>query len=416
MGAMVRAKWRRGAGKGLLLMSICASGASTTKFGVPAALVVDQQYIQSILPPALAWLYPYLPYMHGLEIGNVGAFCALDPPTFAVPTAADIFDFITSGDISKVVSVTRFMEDITKYYLWYQLCQCTTGSTPAPSAAPSAPANLPAVNPTGYAAIPVPAACRHAVQSATVIGGVGTQQEFFDDNVPAAASSLVFTITGAVAGANHPTVTAYFEWYGARAPVVGTPIRTEATFPMVSGGAATLTYAVPAGARAFAVKAIVPAGGSTDTWAMVEDFYCGVAPAAPAPTPCPPDPAVRQLLSQIYDLLTLVQRQAVPFAYVPSAVHAGLTGDGSFAVSGLIGCKVNLTTIPASYGSAVGTPVEHFDLGFVTFGTPDGYPSSLRLEHQPSLFLPARCGAYTTLAYTLAPGVVATITELKREP
>jgi len=63
-----------------------------------------------------------------------------------------------------------------------------------------------------------------------------------------------------------------------------------------------------------------------------------------------------------------------------------------------------------------GSPDEHFDLGFLTFGTPDGYPTSIRIDHNPQLALPARCGAYTDLAYTLHPGVVATITELRREP
>jgi hypothetical protein len=115
-------------------------------------------------------------------------------------------------------------------------------------------------------------------------------------------------------------------------------------------------------------------------------------------------------------MVTLIQRQIVPFAYVTGTSHAGLTGTGSFGISGLLGVKVALTSDPTSLGVRAGTPAELFDRGFVTLGTPDGYPSDYRLEHNPTIILPPRCSAFTTLGYTLHPGVTATITELVREP
>jgi len=114
-------------------------------------------------------------------------------------------------------------------------------------------------------------------------------------------------------------------------------------------------------------------------------------------------------------MVTLIQRQSVPFAYVPGAVHTAISGAGAIAVSGLIGALIDVTTLPASYGSRGTSPAEHFDLGFLAWGTTDGYPSSVRLEHDPQLSLPARCSAFTELAYDLSPGVVVTITELHRE-
>jgi len=67
------------------------------------------------------------------------------------------------------------------------------------------------------------------------------------------------------------------------------------------------------------------------------------------------------------------------------------------AIQGLIGCKVDITTLPTQLGVTFGSPDEHFDLGFLTFGTPDGYPTSIRIDHNPQLALPARCGTRHTL-------------------
>jgi hypothetical protein len=157
---------------------------------------------------------------------------------------------------------------------------------------------------------------------------------------------------------------------------------------------------------------------STDTYNFTLDLYC--APAAPtglAGAPCcPPDPTLAAQLAQILGMVTLIQRQSVPFGYVPGAVHAGLSGTGSIAIAGILGAKMDITTLPASLGSSFTSPAEHFDVGFITWATPDGYPTSDRIEHQPTLSFPLRAGLYTELFYDLHPGVVVTITELLREP
>jgi hypothetical protein len=131
---------------------------------------------------------------------------------------------------------------------------------------------------------------------------------------------------------------------------------------------------------------------------------------------CPPDVTAQEYLDAILRMVTLIQRQAVPFAYVSGAAHTGLSGSGTINISGLLGVAATVTTLPASYGRRGTAPTEVFDLGFLTFGTPDGYPQSYRLDKADFVALPSRCGAYTTLSYDLAPGVVATLTELVREP
>jgi len=115
-------------------------------------------------------------------------------------------------------------------------------------------------------------------------------------------------------------------------------------------------------------------------------------------------------------MVTLIQRQAVPFAYVASTAHSGLSGAGSLSISGLLGIKVAVTTLPAQLGSQGTSPAEYFDMGWLTFGTLDGYPQSYRLERSAQILLPNLCSAFTSLDYDLHPGVVVTITELLREP
>jgi hypothetical protein len=158
-------------------------------------------------------------------------------------------------------------------------------------------------------------------------------------------------------------------------------------------------------------------GVVTDKLGFTLDWFCDTAtPGAPPVTPCPPDDVARQLLQQIYALLQIVQRQAAPFAYVYGANHTGLTDTNEIAVADLLGVSVQPTTIPTSYGREAGTPETLFDLGFVSLGTTDGWVHSRRIDHDGTLFLPDQAGVFTRLGYTLAPGVVADIRELVREP
>lgn len=145
------------------------------------------------------------------------------------------------------------------------------------------------------------------------------------------------------------------------------------------------------------------------------DFTSGVQLQNTQPC-CPPDVTAQSYLDLILQTVTLIQRQAVPFAYVVGTQHVGLTGAGTIAISGLLGASVELTTIPTRLGEAGSSPTEIFDAGWVTFGTPDGFPSSYRLGKQHNVFLPSRCSAYTELDYDLPTGVVVTISELVREP
>jgi len=125
---------------------------------------------------------------------------------------------------------------------------------------------------------------------------------------------------------------------------------------------------------------------------------------------------VRQQLSEILELVTLIQRQAVPFAYIFSTAHSGLSGEGHVDVQGLLGVRVVLDAIGTGVGAESGDPDEIFEAGWITWGNDDGSTKREWITHSPFISMPAVAGQYTRVGYTLGQGVSATITEIVREP
>lgn len=416
-------------------MAICSSGVSAPKPGVAASVVVDSAFVKTLLPAGLAWLYDFIPYMSALEIGNVATFCAADPPTFTVPTGPQMLTWLLAGGangmgaLSSADPVSNFMQQVVQRYIWYQICQCTSVATPAPPAPPAAPAGLPALNPPGLV----------STQGAPCVSVTSTQPmapgnvvvwdtlripDGFNSGAGVFATSIDATMSVNAAGAVHPPITFRFtieNTFSATTPddelqrlfyTVGSGQTLKVTIPIVSKGVGNVLS--PSFLDVWATDST---GTSTDTVTVQVTEWCnGVGPNQSTQQCCPTDPSVLAKLDQIMTLVTLVQRQAVPFGYILGAVHPGLSGAGAISINGLLGVKVAVTTLPASYGVAGTSPPEHFDLGFVTFGTPDGFPSAYRLTRNPQIMTPRFCSAYTDLDYDLAPGVIVTITEIKREP
>lgn len=410
-------------------MVVC-TGGSQLKAGGPAALVLNTQYMQAILPPTLSWLAPLLPYVRPVVVDSMTTFCGSEPPGNPDITSLTLQAVIAGGQVGAAVVAAEAITQLVLNQLWYVMCECVGTATPAPPTPPSAPADLPVINPPVIAP-PSAGACLTSVSPRYSIGSFNDFANMLPPHdmvhnadpkpnyyapLPSNATSFkVVWDTGAVFDTTHRYNITLAFWDAALA-FHGVQSVTN----RLSGASGTFVGAIDPTWKYYNITLSSPDSGTypagNSAGASMTVFCGGAIDGSPSVPCCPPDPILMGLVTQIINAVTLIQRQAVPFGYVAGAVHTGLTGNGSFSVSGLLGCKVDMTTIPPSYGSAVGAPTEHFDLGFVTFGTPDGYPSSQRLDHQPTFFLPARCSAYTELAYTLAPGVAATITELVREP
>lgn len=125
--------------------------------------------------------------------------------------------------------------------------------------------------------------------------------------------------------------------------------------------------------------------------------------------------ALQMELQVDYQETVLIQRQKVPFGYVPGVLHTGLTGAGTFDVQGILGLSIESTTIPP-YLSATMAPVNsYFKLGEVAWGTADGFEPRRIITHNPHLFTDID-GDVTQVAYLFESGVTANILELLREP
>jgi hypothetical protein len=113
--------------------------------------------------------------------------------------------------------------------------------------------------------------------------------------------------------------------------------------------------------------------------------------------------------------VTLIQRQGVPFGYIAGASHSALSGSGDFNVSAIIGLAVTFTAGLGLFSPRPGDPDTYHQLGKISIGTADGWERSWQPTHSPYLILPIS-GAVTRVGWSFAPGLVATITELIREP
>ena len=314
--------------------------------------------------------------------------------------------------------------------IWNIVCECTSGSTPVPTVPSGPPSGTPAINPSPIIVAPTVQTCMHvgltnvAVPASSSVQWQWNSGAFLNTNVatpiPTGATWCAATVQAFDGGSVHGRYLWSVSYRNAAGANIGGGALGGTIKSPSSGGtdqtSATQATTIPAGA-AYVLANFEPfTDNCTDTCTLVFDITCNGQPGQAVQPCCPPDPTAAGKLDSILRAVTLIQRQSVPFAYVASTAHSGLSGTGSIAVQGLIGVAVDVTTIPVALGVSAGTPLEYFDLGYVTFGTADGYQHSVRIEHPAQLVIPPFAGVFTSLAYTLHSGVVVTLTELVREP
>lgn len=332
-------------------------------------------------------------------------------------TQQDFVDLLNvTNPIVSFIAQQKFQDWIGARF-WYDLCQCTTVSTPAAPAPAAPPAGVPVITPVPSSPLPC---FTHTWPDIT----------FDPPTPPSTTNGIVFdpTIYARPTTGNNATLT--IERYQLGTGIAGVnasfgidirsstgTVQQSLSANITTAGLQTVTQNLIINATGPQIRMNASASPNTDSdhYRFKLDIYCGgqTGPASPC---CPPDAIAQGQLDLILQYVKLIQRQAVPFAYVAGTVHTGLTGSGTLSVSGLLGVKVDITTTPTPLGRTGSSPVTLFDAGYLTWGTADGYPQSEVLQHDPQLSLPARASAFTSLAYDLHPGVVVDITELVREP
>jgi hypothetical protein len=388
----------------------CGGGTSAPKAGLEAFVAVSAGAVSLALQRSGAEKLMFLIPLLQLPVYELAPFCAADPPALPTFTEDEVFSLLRVGLDADYFSGLAKARDLISRILWFDFCECTSG-TLTPFVEPTLPTNTPQpVAPEPSINTP----CQTTSFSSSVIAG-GAQ---VTNNTPSisglAASAIRMTYDTQPRTAAMGCVHALYWVNGAGTETFMAQNPIQITTPP---GPQIIDFIVPVGAVSFRIKDTF-AGNAGTTYTSTEtiDVFCGQLPGGTATPCCPPDTSTQSYLDLILKMVTLVQRQAAPFSYIYGPDHPALTGSGAFAVSGLVGCSVDVTTLPDSYGRATGSPEQLFDIGFVTLGTADGYERSRRIDADGTLFLPPLGGAYTVVGYTLSPGVEVSIRELVREP
>lgn len=459
------------------MTDVCSGGPSAPKPGTADFVQVVAQALIAAAP-GFSWLLPYTKYIEPLSVAT-GSFCAADPPTLPTIDASDVFALVTGGRAGSLhVGIEKFAQ-VLAAYAWYQLCECTTVATPMPPAAPAAPANLPAVSPTGGSATVSVRMLRSQCKVLDLWNGAsnsappaGWQFPSFDDsawsNPPLINDNFVglnfvnyqnnttvatpftppdgdhavgvnrlsdnsrflirwkFTlpylptddVIWSISGADSPNIP---ETYMQSAPfvngfqgIMGNPTNWEALQPrLIPGGFNVIAFQVPsvgtgvnwdANGSYLVFRLTFP--GASDPNYGVSDCCARLEPLLHI---------LSQRVAAMSELVTIIQRQHVPFAVVPGLEYPGLTGIGEVTFSDpIVRFKVELTMVPGYLGMIEGNPDALFDVGWVAIGTAQGYEPSRRITHTP--FVLQVGGDITKIGYSLAPGVEAKITTYSREP
>jgi hypothetical protein len=399
------------------------AGVGTPKAGLSATQYVGPAAIGGALAGLSGWAGAAVGASIGLITYELSTFCPDGPPAMPTFTADDIAAILYAPFLPTSGAALQKLRDFVGNLFWPLLCDCSSGTSTlgAPSAFPSGGSQT--------ISIGIPNAVCQGLTNSNGTGGpyvaptgLGTYASGSTSNPlawiqwpTAVPTSFRITLKNTiVSGAGVTMVFAYEQ----RATYSTTHTGGVPTVSVAPGATQVVTITADPTKAIFElwVDSSTGSGGSKVDGTTIEAFCGGASPNGTQQPCCPPDAATQAQLDQILAMVTLIQRQAAPFAYVYGANHTALSGHGSISASGLLGISVDVTTLPASYGSRDGTPVELFDLGFVTLGTADGYETSRRIDHDGALLLPPQSGAFTAIGYSLSPGVVVAIRELVREP
>jgi hypothetical protein len=422
------------------MTTLCSGGASQAKPGSGPLVVMTGGALGALLNNIpTPWAVAFAALLTGVTY-DLSTMCTTDPPALVTMTGADMVALV-GGPVSTdyFTAVAKFYTFI-KYWAWFQLCECSTVVTPAPAAAPAAPSGLPQLNPpiappigsTPCLDVTARADVRnwqynmagaHYYDFTTALMGslprVPVTATITGDStassLPAGATGRQVTVT--LSGYTDTTIphSTIFQlvFYKADGTNTGGPgvnmLTSDGPAPQV------VTYTIPADRVSVQAFAAQNAGVTGSVPFTVEvAFQC--APATVQQPCCPPDPVATGLLSQILTAVTLMQRQLVPFAYISGTAHAGLTGTGTITVQGLLGVRIDLTTIPATLVQDNSTPPFVFSAGWVSVEDANGFIDETRAHAQHQVWTPRIASDATVVGYSFVPGVVATITELQREP
>jgi hypothetical protein len=399
-----------------------ACGGGDGQASVPGTTVVAlgagriAQILEALELPELIVALPFV------EVGELvlNNFCNSDLPTMTALTLPEAQALVTLQPSTDFESGLAKLRDYVLNGAWPLFCNCVSGSSVIPPAPPTPTGTPITQNPAAGTNAPCITACvgnnASGLQPCQWQGGVSNPlPQIMGLNAtpgsnPTAAQATFHLVSG---GAPTPSATVTFRYVG--------PGLTEIdhVFNFASGWTdISQVDAWPSGGyQGMDLQLNTGATGNAFVAEIHESFFCnGTNPTGLQQPCCPPDTATQATLDAILNMVTLIQRQQVPFAYNLGATHSQVGGSGTLSVQGLLGVKVVPNMIPPFAGIELGDPDELWLQSWITWGNADGWTNREFLRHSPHVSLPQYAGQFTTLGYTFAPGLTCDIVELTREP
>jgi len=382
---------------------------------------------------------------------DVSSYCSADPPADPMLTSTDIANAIllSQPSISLPAQAKVAQWFLSRY--WWQICQCTSGTTPSPptlsnpggaSTNPGLPggSNQPCFSGSATDNNPVPASGNviHdltgmllpvgsgslSVTHMNIDGTINLSGTAWD--IPATITSIQINASATqfdstLPGANVMAVN--WNTFDSSGNLIDSQILCQA----LSGDTALTNNIVRGGpiwnssATYFAIASMSQAisGHTGALQGITLTSTCSCNGNGLQEGCCPPDPSIEAKLDQIIGLVTSLY-QGAPTAltsYAAGSAHTGLSGDGTISIAtDAIAIQVEITTDPGFYGMSAGFSNYLYDRGYVvpvisTFGPIAGQNRLVYAEQM--LILPALTDE---IGYSLAAGVVVTITELTAGP
>lgn len=420
----------------------CGGAASAARPGLGATVAVGASSIAALLAAIpIPFAVPLAGYL-GLVTYELATFCTGEPPALPTITAGDVAALLTLSDpVSHDIAIKKFL-DLIGFYYWDQLCECSGVANPALPSPQADPTGGPTVDPR---IVPPPTSVYCYDQFVTFAPATTTMEpcgatitdqwnltdQLFSaptksvNRISGCANTLAYTLpSGVIGGQLVWTSVAGFGTARANAAVVCSTYNAAGTVvggivgmsnSPTNGNSKTAALTPGSGAAYIIVEYSDNTFTSSDQVKIEIQLTCSTTPTVLQPC-CPPDQTLSAQIQSIMGIVTLIQRQLAPFAYNLGTVHTGLTGSGVLTVQGLIGAKIMPTTIPGYVGSVAGDPDTLWLESWVNWGNADGFADRQWLRSAPYLSLPQLASQFTKIGYSLAPGLVVDLTELKREP
>lgn len=419
-------------------MVLCPSG-SGAKLTAPPYAWINWLQAQAWLGP-LSSKYSWLSYLLEPILVTTATFCASEPTQPVYPGDATVVAAAT--DPRAFETIIQYLKDSAIWFTWSQLCECNASGAPGCLTQMWSHASNPptAIHQTDhFEAVDITSgAGGYTLWGIDVCAERAITQRIFWFDVPTTITH--FETVTMVAGWQRFYFTTPLAMVSGQKYRIGISSIDASTFDSWYGHAGhTVTLAAPLVLNGFQYGPSNFATATPETFDVgIDPVICVGSPAAYSP-PEPPLPVtslpdvptsscttvadlcvlINPMINQITllkDRLDLLQRRLVPFAWIAGTPHPGLTGNGTITVQDALGCIINVTTIPGTWGFTYERPKRYIpQLASIKGSTSAGVDDSRQIHYPDQLVLFDDPWA-TGIHYDVAGGIVLTITPIFPEP